>query len=147
MLASKFPYLRSSSSFWWIPFVCVCVFILSTSAADLVFFFFFSTPHLSFCCGWEPLYGSFFVFADVAWFCSKMKCLCCQGASSSGWDQVTDGMKMLCFYHPRAEELRSGVAHRFGINTGACWERSVKQLVFTILLWFPLVFVGLFLFR
>lgn len=140
MLASKLPDLRSSSSSWWI-FFSLCVFLLSMSAADLVLFFFlFSTPHLPFCCGWEALYGSFFVFADVAWLCSKMKCLCCQRASPAGWDQVTDGMKMLCLYHPQAEELHSGVAHQFWISMGAYWERSVKQLYSPFSLCFLLVF-------
>lgn len=109
--------------------LCVCVFILSMSAADLVFFFFFlllllQPPSLLLWLG--TLYGSFFVFADVVWFCSEMKCLCCQGASPSGWDQVTDGMKMLCFYHPQAEELRSGVAHQFGISMGGMLRRICK---------------------
>lgn len=114
-------------------YLYMCAFTWRLSAADrvLVFFFFpsYSPPPTLFCCGQEPLYGSFFVFGDVVWLCSKMKCLCCLGASPAGWDQVTDGTKVLCLYHCQVEELHSGVAHQFWINRGAWCARSAKQLV------------------
>lgn len=114
-------------------YLYMCAFTWRLSAADRVLFFFFfpsySPPPTLFCCGQEPLYGSFFVFGDVVWLCSKMKCLCCLGASPAGWDQVTDGTKVLCLYHCQVEELHSGVAHQFWINRGAWCARSAKQLV------------------
>lgn len=147
MLASKFPYLRSSSSSWWIFLVCVHI-KHECSRSGLIFSCLFSTPQLPFCYGWDPHYGSFFVFADVAWLCRKMKCLCCQGASPAGWDQVTDAMKTLCFDHPHGEELHSGVAHLVlnkcgGIVWKICKAAGVHH---SLVLFFWFVFLGLFLF-
>lgn len=87
-------------------FILLMDFILLILSMSAVSFFFY-------CCGWEPLYGSSFVFTDVASLYSKMECLSCQGANPAGQDHVTTGMKMLCLYHHQAKELHSGVAYPF----------------------------------
>lgn len=138
-VSSKTPYLRSASWSWWTFFLFVgsCVFISSMST-DICFYCFASLLH--------PPAPLLLWLGTPLW---QLLCLCrCSrviqqdemlllSESQPSW--VRSGMKMCCLYHPQAEELHSGVAHQFWINRSAQWERSVKYLVFIVLLCFLLL--------